>query len=213
MFDNNTIHLTVGPITTNCWICPIGDGLAAVIDPGDEADQIISVLKKSSLNLKYILLTHGHFDHIAAVPALVSAFDPKPQIAIHRLDSHYLGSDAYNIHSLSIKSAMGSTAFIDALWNNLPPPDILLDEGSEIGPFTVLHLPGHTHGSAAFWDKETKRLFTGDTLFRRGYGRTDLLDGNEDKIYNSLQRLFNMDPDIKVFPGHGQTTTIGQERR
>jgi len=88
----------------------------------------------------------------------------------------------------------------------------LLEEGSTIGPFTVLHVPGHTPGCAAFWDKEQKVLFTGDTLFQRGYGRTDLPGGNEKDLVKSLNRLFSMDPDIKVYPGHGESTTIGQEK-
>jgi len=207
------INLTVGPIATNCWIYTYGDKEAAIIDPGDEVDVIISALKKSSFIPKYILLTHGHFDHIGAVPQLVSAFNAKPQIAIHNLDSMYLGPDAYKAHSISVRAAMGSTAFIDAFWNNMPMPDILLDEGSTIGPFTVLHLPGHTHGSTAFLDKEASNLFTGDTLFKNGYGRTDLPGGDTDQIFKSLQRLYNMDANIKVYPGHGDTTTIKQEAR
>jgi len=212
MSKENIIHLTVGPIATNCWIYPTGEGTAAIIDPGDEADVIISALEKASLVPEYILLTHGHFDHIAAVPQLVSAFSGKPKVAIHQLDSQYLGADAYKAHCVSVKVAMGSTDFIDAFWNDMPEPDCLLEEGSTIGPFTVLHTPGHTQGSVAFWDKDTSLLFTGDTLFKRGYGRTDLPGGNNIKIYESLNRLFTMNENIIVFPGHGGTTTIGQER-
>jgi len=211
MPENKIIHLTVGPVATNCWIYPFGDGNAAVIDPGDEADAIISALKKNSLVPEYILLTHGHFDHIAAVPSLAAAFSPKPQIAIHRFDSQYLGPDAYKTQIISAKAALGDTSLIGLSWQNMPPADSLLDEGSLIGPFITLHLPGHTQGSAAFWDKKDGILFTGDTLFRRGYGRTDLPGGSEEQIIESLKRLFRMDPGIAVYPGHGKTTTIADE--
>jgi len=207
----NIIHLIVGPIAANCWITVSQDDIVSVIDPGDEADAIISELKKNSLTPKYILLTHGHFDHIAAVPALAAAFDPKPKIAIHRLDSQYLGPEAYKTQILSAKAALGDTSIIDSSWHNMPSADILLDEGSQIGPFTVLHLPGHTQGSVAFWDKEANALFTGDTLFKNGYGRIDLPGGSKEQLFKSLDRLFKMDPDTAVFPGHEETTTIGQE--
>jgi glyoxylase-like metal-dependent hydrolase (beta-lactamase superfamily II) len=208
---NNITNLVVGAIATNCWIYSTGDGTAAVIDPGEEADVIISALKKLSLVPKYILLSHGHFDHICAVPELTKEFAGSSQIAVHKLDAEYLGHGAYDVHKKSIKAAMGTDSFLDAFWSEMPSADILLDEGSSIGPFTVLHLPGHTPGSIAFWDKNEGVLFTGDTLFAGGYGRTDLPGGNDKELASSLRRLFSMDAGIKVFPGHGGTTTIGRE--
>jgi len=206
--------LTVGQLAVNCWLYPLGKKEAAVIDPGDEADVIISALKNLNLFPSYILLTHGHFDHIAAVPDL-AALESKPQTAIHRLDAQYLGKDAYAAHSISITAAMGDASFVDVFWpsgkRELPAPDILLEEGSTVGPFTVLHLPGHTPGSVAFWDKEEGVIFSGDTLFKSGYGRTDLPGGNEREISESLRRLFKMDGNIRVYPGHGGTTTISRE--
>jgi len=213
MTEKNIIKLVVGPIATNCWIYPIDEKSAAIIDPGDEADVIISALKKSNLSPQFILLTHGHFDHIAAVPYLAEAFPNEMQIAIHQLDSQYLGPDAYKAHSLSIKAAMGGSEFIDAFWHDLPSADCFLEEGGTIGPFTVLHLPGHTQGSVAFWDEKYGLLFSGDTLFKGGYGRTDLPGGNEQQLLASLNRLFIMDENIKVYPGHGNTTTIGKEKQ
>jgi len=209
MANKDIIQLVVGPIATNCWIYPLGNGSAAIIDPGDEADVIISALEKASLVPEYILLSHGHFDHICAVPALAGK---GIKTAIHRFDSKYLGPGAYDVHRHSAKAAMGDASFIDMFWSDMPPADIILEEGSCVGPFTVVHLPGHTQGSVAFWDKEAGVLFTGDTLFKRGYGRTDLPDGDEQQLFDSLRRLFSMDGNIKVYPGHGDATTIGQER-
>jgi len=207
-------RLTVGQLATNCWLYQLGEKEAAVIDPGDEADVIISALKKLDLFPSYILLTHGHFDHIAAVPEL-AALECKPKIAIHRLDSQYLGKDCYAAHSISIKAAMGDASFIDAFLpagkRELPEPDILLEEGDTVGPLTVMHLPGHTQGSAAFWNKDEGIIFSGDTLFKSGYGRTDLPGGNEIDISKSLRRLFKMDGNIRICPGHGGTTTISRE--
>ena len=212
--SKNIIKLTVGPFATNCWIYPIDDTSVAIIDPGEEADAIISALKKSKLTPKYILLTHGHFDHIEAVAKLSETFSGLCQIAIHRLDSEYLGEGSRDVHKRSLEAAMGDTSLLDHYWKNmLPGADILLEEGSEIGPFTVIHLPGHTQGSVAFWDKEEGVLFTGDTLFNRGYGRTDLPGGSEEQIFGSLRRLFKMDPNVAVYPGHGETTSIGKELR
>jgi len=214
MPDKIVTKIVVGAIETNCWIYQINDKEAAIIDPGDEADKIISALKKLNLVPAYILLTHGHFDHICAVPDLIEKLSPvRPQIAIHRLDASSLGPDAYKVHAVSVKAAMGSTSFIDSFWRDLPPADILLEEGSSLGPLTVLHLPGHSPGSAAFWDKEEGVLFSGDTLFNFAYGRTDLPGGSEQAIFSSLRRLFEMDGNIRVFPGHGDTTTIELERR
>ncbi|MCL2808720.1 MAG: MBL fold metallo-hydrolase [Treponema sp.] len=210
---SDKVHrLVVGPLETNCWVYPIDQDGAVIIDPGDEADSIISALKKHSLTPKFILLSHGHFDHIGAVPRLKETFGAQLRIAIHKQDSMYLGEDAYKVHSVSIKSAMGSTAFIDAFWKNMPPPDILLEDESEIASFTILHLPGHTQGGVAFWDRNTAMIFTGDTLFKNGYGRTDLTGGNTQQLFESLRRLQTLDPNTVVYPGHGETTTIGMEK-
>ena len=212
MKDKKIARLVVGPIETNCWIYSPDEKNAVVIDPGDEAELIISTLNELNLCPQYIILTHGHFDHIAAVPSLAAAFKSvNPKIAIHSLDGEYLGPDSYAVHSLSIKAAMGSTAVVDSLWKEMPPSDILLSEGDKVGTLTVLHLPGHTPGSAAFWDKDEGILFSGDVLFEDGWGRTDLPGGNEVQMRASLRRLFKMEQNIKVYPGHGELTTIGRE--
>ena len=203
-------HIIVGGIATNCWIYPLDKDSCAVIDPGEEGDRIIAFLDQLKLFPSLILLTHGHFDHIAAVPALVSHYSTI-EVAIHAADAHYLGPDSYAHHSHSFGIAAGDTAYLDALWEDMPPTGRTLAEGDSVGPFTVLHLPGHTAGSIALWDKEAGTLFSGDTLFRGDYGRSDLPGGSEEQLFASLKRLFSLDAGIQVYPGHGPATSIGHE--
>jgi glyoxylase-like metal-dependent hydrolase (beta-lactamase superfamily II) len=216
MQKKNITRLVVGPVATNCFIYhPLdGDGAAlgvALIDPGDEPHAIISALEGLSLVPEYIVLTHGHFDHIGALAAIAAAYKKHdPVIAIHRLDAEYLGPGSLEVHRASVAVAMGDASIVSG-WAEPPPAGRLLEDGDEIGPFTVLHLPGHTPGSAAFWDKEAGVLFSGDTLFKRDYGRTDLPGGDGVAMRASLRRLFALDARIEVYPGHGNSTTIGSE--
>jgi glyoxylase-like metal-dependent hydrolase (beta-lactamase superfamily II) len=204
--------LIVGPIATNCYIYPLGGGIAAVIDPGGEADKIVSALNELNLVPGFILHTHGHFDHIGAAGAVIKSFpNIKVKVGIHRLDVEYLGENSRKAHSRSLKAAAGDSSLIDEYWDETPQADLLLEEGDTVGSLSVLHIPGHTQGSIAFWDKQAEILFSGDTLFYSDYGRTDLPGGSEEQIIVSLRRLFEMDGKITVYPGHGPATTIGSE--
>ncbi|GHU88219.1 MBL fold hydrolase [Spirochaetia bacterium] len=144
-------------------------------------------MEKLNAYPEYILLTHGHFDHITALPGLAAYKKGKapPEIAIHKDDVGYLKKTAATR---------------------------LLEDGDTVGPFAVLHLPGHTPGSAGFYLKDEKILFSGDTLFQGDCGRVDLPGGSQEKIEASLKRLLAMDADIRVLPGHGPLTTIGAEQ-
>ena len=228
MIKNRIDCVTVGDIQTNCWLYLIEDSSiegtseprpCVVIDPGDEALLIISRLKDLNWVPRFIFFTHGHFDHLAALPELLEAFEkgifgtsPLPAIGIHKQDAQYLGKNSLQIHRDSFIAAGGDPAYVDALWNPLPDAELLFEEGSIAGPFTVLHVPGHSPGSACFYDEKAGILFSGDTLFKGDWGRTDLPGGNEGQIRESLTRLLSLQGDTKVYPGHGPDTEIAHER-
>ncbi|UCG09529.1 MAG: MBL fold metallo-hydrolase [Desulfobacterales bacterium] len=195
--------LAVGPIMANCFIVGCEETLqAAVIDPGDEADRILISLAESNLTLKYIINTHGHFDHVGANKRLK---DPSgAPILIHALDAAMLNQLAASA------SAWGLTI------DNSPPPDQTIDEGDTISvgdiTLTVIHTPGHTPGGISL--KTDGHVFVGDTLFSGSIGRTDFPGGSFETLRASIQKkLFVLDDDVQVHTGHGPRTTIGQERR
>ena len=220
--------IVVGGVETNCWLYALdntqpgtdGKRPCVVIDPGEEGEVIAARLTELNWTPRYILLTHGHFDHLSALPTLLAACKnavagtdtPLPKIGIHPGDAHYLGKDALAAHRHSFAAA-GSAAYVDALWQPLPDADILFAEGDSVGPFTVLHVPGHTGGSVCLYDEAAGILFTGDTLFQGSYGRTDLPGGNWDQLRQSLKRVLAMKGETIVCAGHGDPTTIKEEAR
>ncbi len=197
------IELAVGPIMANCFIVGCErTRAAAVIDPGDEADKILMSLAKSKLTVKYILNTHGHFDHVGANRRIkeVTGAD----ILIHRLDAPLL-------ESLSeAAAAFGLSA------ENSPAPDKYIDEGDRIvfGDIclNVLHTPGHSPGGVSFHTDGV--VFVGDTLFAGSIGRTDFPGGDFHTLISSIRtKLFPLGDETMVCTGHGPRTTIGLEKR
>lgn len=193
--------LIVGTLESNCFI--IGDEdtkEALVVDPGDEPDRILDLIKESNLKVKFIVCTHAHFDHVGAVPDLKEQTNAK--IVIHRED--------LDLYSNIEKQALLWGYEIDPL----PEPDILVSEGNkiEIGNlrFEILHTPGHSPGGICLYGEGI--LITGDTLFAGSVGRTDLYGGDIQKLKNSFKRLMSLPEEIKVLPGHGPESTIGHER-
>lgn len=188
--------LCVGPIGTNCYILEDEKtNKAAVIDPGDEADKILEVIGTEGVEVDYILLTHGHYDHTTAVPELHKAL-PQAKIYIHEADANGAGSNLFPL-----------AGQVDDL--------LLYGEGDELalGTLTiqVLHTPGHSPGSVTL--KVGDVLFCGDTLFAGSCGRTDLRGGSYVEIMASLKRLGELEGDFHVCPGHDRTSTLERERR
>jgi len=179
--------LVVGPYQANCYI--LGDketGEGLVIDPGDEVFRIVKEISHLGLTVRYILMTHGHIDHVGSAQELRRI--TKAPVWIHPLDAAGLGFRQ----------------------------DGDLVEGQDIivGRYTlsVIHTPGHSPGGVCF--HTAGAVFTGDTLFAGSIGRTDFPGGNHAQLIKGvMEKIFPLGDDVRVYPGHGPSTTIGRERK
>ena len=174
-----------------------------LVDPADNAPYLLEQIKMRGYDMKAILLTHGHFDHIYAVNDLKKSLDV-PVYAY--ADEAVLMGDSW----MNRSKAWAETMTVK--------PDILLHDGDELDlagfHIRVIHTPGHTAGSCCYYFEEEKILIAGDTLFYESYGRTDLDTGSEAAIMRSLrEQLFLLPDDVEVYPGHGDSTTIGHEKK
>jgi glyoxylase-like metal-dependent hydrolase (beta-lactamase superfamily II) len=195
--------LEVGPIMANCYILGCESTKeAVVIDPGDDADRILMELAKAGLKVKYLVNTHGHFDHVGANKRMKEVTGA--ELAIHPDDEPML------------KELSRSAMMFGLSAENSPPADIRLNDGDEIsfGDITlkVIHTPGHSKGGICLYTKGY--LFAGDTLFAGSIGRTDLPGGDYDTLIAGIkEKLLVLDPDTVVYTGHGPETTIANEKR
>ena len=195
--------LAVGPLMANCFIVACEKTKeAVVIDPGDETDRILWSLAELGLTVKYIINTHGHFDHVGGNKEMKEATGA--DILINSLDAPMLSQLSAAAASFGLST------------DNSPPPDKALEDGDIIsfGSITlkVIHTPGHSPGGIALY--ADGNLFVGDTLFAGSIGRSDLPGGDMHTLISSIKnKLFVLNDDVKVFPGHGPETTIGQEKR
>ncbi|NMA02421.1 MAG: MBL fold metallo-hydrolase [Clostridia bacterium] len=199
------IGLPVGMIEGNCYLVSCAKTKEAmVIDPGAEGTRILEIIAKNNINVKYIVNTHGHHDHIGAVKEVKEGTGAL--ILIHSEDAHMLENPTKNLSTF-----MGRDS-------KQPKADKLLKDGDsiQIGElnFQVIHTPGHTLGGISLYNKEKKACFTGDTLFLGSIGRTDLPGGSYPTIIKSIkEKLLTLPDDVVVYPGHGPATTIAQEKR
>ncbi|MCX7831300.1 MAG: MBL fold metallo-hydrolase [Actinobacteria bacterium] len=193
--------VSVGRLETICYILGLNNE-ALIIDPGDEPKKISRFINAVGLRPIAILLTHGHWDHFGAAENLKK---------IYSIDLYVHPEDRKSVEEPS------SCAFKDYPWLEVfaAKPTKELEEGiMKIGSFNfeVIHTPGHTKGSCCFYFEKEKVIFTGDTLFKSGIGRTDLSCSEPDKMHLSLKKLSRLPDDVVVYPGHGPETTIGTEK-
>lgn len=193
-------RLVVGPLQENCYI--VGNGKSCVIiDPGDEADHIINEVENEHLEVKGILVTHGHFDHIGAVNELKSYYHAEVYATKDTSDmmlnwdenlSVMIGGEKYIVDDVKI---IKDTIEVDGL------------------SFQVYETPGHAKGSCLYYYASENALFTGDTLFRGGCGRIDFPTGSQTAMMQSLRKIKQLTFDAYVYPGHGPQSKLSLEKR
>jgi glyoxylase-like metal-dependent hydrolase (beta-lactamase superfamily II) len=188
---------------TNCFIVGCEKSHEAiVIDPGGDVDKILDATYKSNLNIKYIVNTHGHFDHAGGNKAIKEATGA--EILIHRFDAPMLRQISMTAMAMGI------------VLEDSPPADLTVDEGDEIRfgkiALRVIHTPGHSPGGISLYTDGI--VFAGDTLFYGSIGRTDLPGSSFPTLISSIkEKLFPLGDHVRVYSGHGPTTTIGTEKR
>ncbi|MBP5248866.1 MAG: MBL fold metallo-hydrolase [Lachnospiraceae bacterium] len=197
-------NVEVGYLGTNCYILHNeGSEQCIVVDPGDEKRLIFEAIEEEGLRPAAIILTHGHFDHINEIPALKERY---PDVKVYCLDeeSEVLGNDTLN-SSRRFHRATELT------------PDEVFHDGDELEiagiRFKVIATPGHTKGSCCFYFPEDDVLLSGDTLFYESIGRSDFPTGNGEELIRSITgKLYVLPEKTKVYPGHGDVTSIAHEK-
>lgn len=192
-----------GLVQSNIYIVS-NHGEAVIIDCGCTPDSILAITEKKGLELKHVILTHGHFDHIYYVDALRQKANV--QVCIHEQDARCFSDPYYN--GLALFPVKGNIAF--------KPADRLLQDSDSVEcgglQFCIIHTPGHSKGCICIHVEDA--LFTGDTLFRDSIGRTDLPGGSMDEITSAIRdKLFCLPEGTIVYPGHGAPSTIGYEMK
>ena len=196
-------RVPLGPLQTNCYLYALPDGDCVIIDPGEEAEKLIQIIREKKWKPVAILLTHAHFDHIGAVDKVRDFFNIP--VYVHKKEEEWLTNPALN----------GSRFFQLGEIKASPAEELISEEGIlEIGDFTfkVLFTPGHSPGSISYYDENEALVFSGDALFQGSIGRTDLPGGNYQQLMDSIHnKLCTLPEDTLCLSGHGPETIIGDE--
>lgn len=190
--------IPVGQIDTNCYL--IGDeneGVCAVVDPGGSPERVLEMIEKSGLEPRMILLTHGHWDHVGAIPALLEKW---PDLPVYAHEKELCPADEPNPHYFFPHAGKNQRTYGEG--------DTLALGGLTL---RVLHTPGHSGGSVVLLVEDV--MLSGDTMFAGTCGRYDLPGGDGEQMLQSLKRLGSLTGDYKVCPGHGALTTLERERQ
>ncbi len=202
---------SLGIVGTNCYVVYGYDGCKALlVDAPDGIGKAASFIQDNNLKLEAVLLTHGHFDHVLGL-AEISRIFPGTEVFVSLKDKDYilsgglLNRQLLSLHFPDILRDFGKD--LDEL------PGSLSYYGQSCHGFEVIDTPGHTPGSVCLYNRKESLLFSGDTLFMCGYGRTDFPNGNQILLMQSLEKLFDgLEGSTDVLPGHGPATTIGAEK-
>lgn len=197
--------ITAGELSANCYLIACEKQKEAVlIDPGAEAGRILERTEKSGCRVKRIIATHGHIDHTGAAAELLEKITPSPLLCIHPNDAAMLQDSEANLAGFAGIPFSPLKAHAE-----IEDGDIIKAGDIQLA---VVHTPGHTPGGICLLGEEA--LFTGDTLFAGGIGRTDLPGGSHEELLKSIKdRILSMDERIKIYPGHGPESTVGAEKR
>jgi hydroxyacylglutathione hydrolase len=212
-------QIVVGICSTNCYIFSHNKSECIIIDPGGNEVDIISCIKSLDVQPVGIVLTHGHFDHTAAIKKVRNYFQKKGMklpIAIHSEDRKYLGESGEKINKSFLSYfRLDSNNQYHNNFLSMPDADILLHEEESVfdTEMLVIETPGHTRGSVCLYSEDKNILFSGDTLFCQGIGRTDFPDSDYNSIVRSIkEKLFSLPADTIIYPGHGPSSTIQVEK-
>ena len=188
----------VGRLEVNCYlVTPPGSNFLYIIDPGSDAEEIISAVSKLKYVEAVVLFTHAHVDHISAAGAVVKALGVK-KVYLHDADSGLYRSPNNNL----MPYVATAEDLPVATW---PPADT--------GDFTWIHTPGHTKGGVCYNFHQLNALFSGDTIFRGSIGRTDFPGGSHEELVSSIKEIiFKLPDSLELFPGHGSSTSVGLEK-
>lgn len=213
-------RVVVGPWKTNCYIYSSTKKECIIIDPGGSDEEIASRVDVLNMVPVGIALTHGHVDHLAGLRALRDGYAArgyKLPIAINTADRKFLGSGGIETHRENLEFlGLDEATFFGVGTEELPKADVRLREGDRVFDMdlVVLETPGHTPGSICLYSEREGVLFSGDTLFFDGVGRSDMAGGSERKLRESIQKkIATLPPETRVFPGHGPFTTVEREKR